>query len=153
MLIYRWLAVLFLAAFPMREAAAASGQIKKVLPHYLDQHGRHTLAPSLYERDAYQAHLRQHPEERSAVRFDVQWKAPGAHSKNLKLRLELRGSASESPKPLILDLPVEAPRFFSKWSSLMLRNSDYEKLGSLIAWRATLWDGETLLAERKSFLW
>lgn len=144
---------LLLLVVAAADANAATARINKVLPHYLDQQGRHTLAPSLYERDAYQAHLRQHPEERSAGRFDVHWKTPGAHSKNLKLRLELRGSAMESPKPLILDLPVEAPRFFSKWSSLTLRNSDYEKLGSLIAWRATLWDGDTLLTERKSFLW
>ena len=49
-----------------------------MLPHYLDKEGRHTLSPSLYERDAYQAILRQNPEKRGGMRFDVQWKARGA---------------------------------------------------------------------------
>ena len=50
---------------------AAEGKIIKVLPHLLDKKGRHTLSPSLYERDAYQAKLRTHPEDISALRFDV----------------------------------------------------------------------------------
>ena len=38
--------------------AARPGKISKVLPHWLDLQGRHTLSPSLLERDAYQAKLR-----------------------------------------------------------------------------------------------
>jgi hypothetical protein len=30
---------------------------------------------------------------------------------------------------------------------------EYKKLGELVAWRVTLWDGDKLLAEQKSFLW
>ena len=45
-------------------AGASTGRVFKVLPHFLDTNGVHTLSPSLYERDAYQAHLRQHPEKR-----------------------------------------------------------------------------------------
>ncbi len=39
-------------------ATAAPAKVIKVLPHFLDQKGRHALSPSLYDRDAYQAHLR-----------------------------------------------------------------------------------------------
>jgi hypothetical protein len=39
------------------------------------------------------------------------------------------------------------------WDSLTLGGADYKNLGSLIAWRATLWRGDELLAEQKSFLW
>ena len=35
---------------------------------------------------------------------------------------------------------------------LRLGENSYN-LGDLIAWRATLWNGEILLAEQKSFLW
>src|SRR5687767_7610829 len=67
----RWLLlVLTLLVAPDPTAAAAS--LKKVLPHYVDNQGRHMLAPSLYERDAYQAHLRRNPELRAGLQFDVQ---------------------------------------------------------------------------------
>ncbi|MCI0535880.1 MAG: hypothetical protein L0Z50_11710 [Verrucomicrobiales bacterium] len=135
------------------DAPAATAQIKKVLPHYLDKEGRHTLAPSLYERDAYQAHLRRNPGERSALRFDVNWKAPGINKPNLKLRLELRSNKGALGKPLVLETPVKPPILFSKWSALKLEGDAYASIGEIIAWRATLWDGESMLAELKSFLW
>src|SRR5438552_7883076 len=131
--------VLFTSALPGAQAAAA--RIKKGLPHYLDKQGRHTLAPSLYERDAYQAHLRQNPRERSALRFDVNWRAAKANNSNLQLRLELRGSKGNLVKPFLLETPVKAPTFFSKWSALTLKGEAYENLGDIIAWHATLWDG------------
>ena len=68
----RWLKLLPLLIFfsgLTPESEAASAKIIKVLPHLLDRDGRHTLSPSLYERDAYQAILRAHPIQRSALRF------------------------------------------------------------------------------------
>jgi hypothetical protein len=144
---------LLLIAGIVPAAEAAAPRIKKVLPHYLDKEGRHMLAPSLYERDAYQAHLRRHPEECRALRFDVNWKGGGATGPNLKLRLEARGAKGGLDKPVIVETPVKAPSIFSKWSVLTLKGDDYGNLGGLICWRVTLWDGETLLAEQKSFLW
>lgn len=135
------------------EAAAATGRIYKVLPHLLDRQGRHTLAPSLYERDAYQAYLRRHPQECSALRFDVHWKAKPPKTPSLKLRLELRTASGDSARPLVLEQPVEAKGRFSRWSSLALEGEAFKNAGGVIAWRATLWQGEDLLAEVKSFLW
>src|SRR5438876_12384074 len=65
---------LLLAALP---ATSATGRVIKVLPEFLDLQGRSSLAPSLYERDAYQAVLREHPERRAGIRFYVQWKTKG----------------------------------------------------------------------------
>ena len=45
--------VLFI--FGIADACTAASKISKVLPHLLDKQGRHTLSPSLLERDAYQA--------------------------------------------------------------------------------------------------
>src|SRR5437764_9781351 len=90
-------------AMSISSAPAATGRIKKVLPHYLDKQGRHTLAPSLYERDAYQAHLRHSPNERSALRFDVNWKATRGADTNLKLRVELRSSKANPLQPVVLE--------------------------------------------------
>lgn len=130
---------------------AASAKIIKVLPHYLDKEGRHTLAPSLYERDAYQAHLRKTVGERGGLRFDVQWKAGGTNG--LKLRVELRGSADKAPTTSVLETGVSPGKVFSKWSGLSLRDAEYQKFGELIAWRVTLWDGDQQVADQKSFLW
>src|SRR6185295_856093 len=108
---------------------AATGRVMKVLPHFLDQAGRHTLSPSLYDRDAYQAVLRQHPEQRSGIRFDVQWKAHGAASTPLKLRVELRGVAhGDAPRQFVLEEEIK-PAWLSHWSSLPLAGEDYKNFG------------------------
>ena len=133
-------------------AAPATGRVMKVLPHFLDLKGQHTLSPSLYERDAYQAQLRQHPEQRSALRFDVYWKAKNAEQ--LKLRVELRGVPKEKQlKQLVLEEPVKFKGWFGTWSALTLRGAEYKDFGEVTSWRVTLWDGPRLLSEQKSFLW
>lgn len=135
-------------------AAAESGQVMKVLPHFLDTNGLHTLSPSLYERDAYQAYLRQHPEKRSGIRFDVQWKAKGPSFEPRTLRLELRGIAKGSlPRALTLDQTVTSAGWFGRWTSIVLAGDKYRDFGEVTAWRVTLWEGAQLLGEQKSFLW
>ena len=145
--------IVFLAmTFP---AGAATGRVLKVLPHYLDLKGRHALSPSLYDRDAYQAQLRQHPEQRSALRFDVLWRARSSTNGKLKLRAELRGIArGELPREATLESEVEVKASgTSRWSALKLEGENYKNLGEVTAWRVTLWDGEQLVGEQKSFLW
>jgi hypothetical protein len=132
---------------------AASARIIKVLPHYLDLEGRESLSPSLYERDAYQAILRKNPAKRSALRFDINWKAKGRRGERLILRIELRSSGRDPLQPIVLQRTVLPPRFFSAWSGLLLEGQDYRDFGNIIAWRASLWRGDELLAEQKSFLW
>ena len=151
----RWLLTPFLPAFLLAatvSAAPATGRVMKVLPHYLDLKGRHTLSPSLYDRDAYQAQLRLHPEQRSALRFDVLWKAKSAMQP--KLRVELRGVPKEkSSGQQVLEQPVKPKGWFGTWSAITLSGADCKDLGKVTAWRVTLWDGEQLLGEQRSFLW
>ena len=133
---------------------AATGKVIKVLPHFLDKAGRHSLAPSLYERDAYQAYLRSHPEERSGIRFDVQWKNKGAAWDDLKVRVELRGMArGDLPEERVIEQIVRPCGWFSKWNGLKLTGEDYLAFQEVTAWRVTLWEGEKLLSEQTSFLW
>jgi hypothetical protein len=123
------------------------------LPLFLDLKGHDAVSPSLFDRDAYQFYLRQHTNEISAIRFDVLWKASHVANAKLKLRVELRGVGEHGlPRQIILETEV-APRFFRRWTSLMLGGVDYENFGVLVAWRATLWNGGQLLGEQKSFLW
>jgi hypothetical protein len=134
---------------------AATGRVIKVLPEFLDSKGMNSTYPSLYERDAYQATLRQHPEKRSGVRFYVQWKTKGGVWEQLKLRLELRGVAQGNlPKRLVLEEPVETTgRHFSYWTGITLSGESYKKFGEVTAWRVTLWEGQQLLGQQQSFLW
>ena len=142
---------LVLAAGFAFNAGAATARIVKVLPHLLDNEGRHTLSPSLYGRDAYQAFLRKNPDKCSGLRFDVQWKVKAADWSRLRLRLEIRGS--KESQPLVLDRLARRNHWYNRWTSLTLDEESYRKVGDVISWRATLWEGDKLLAEQKSFLW
>ncbi len=140
-------------------AQAASGKVIKVLPLLLDHKGRHMLSPSLYERDAYQAVLRDSPDLRSGMKFSVQWKAKGKTRGGLLLRAELRGIAQGNlPRQMVLEKIVTPGRWFTTWTELSLAGDQYAAFGEVTAWRITLWqkgpwDEELLLGEQKSFLW
>ena len=135
-------------------AGAATGKVIKVLPEFLDLKGRTSLSPSLYERDAYQAYLRQHPELQSGIRFYVQWKTHGPVYSPLKLRVEMVGTAKGNlPSRKALETEVKPGGWFSHWTSQDLAGEAYRQFGEVTAWRATLWEGDELLGEQKSFLW
>ena len=130
-----------------------TGRVVKVLPFVLDLKGHDALSPSLYDRDAYQAYLRRHPDQRSAIRFDVLWKASDAGGAKLKLRVELRGIGQDGmPRQVMLEQAV-TPHFLRHWDSLTLGGGDYKNFGELVAWRVTLRADNQLLGEQKSFLW
>ena len=124
----------------------------KVLTHLIDAQERNALAPSLYERDAYQLHLRTHPELVAGMRFDVQFKGARKDGPVL-VRIEARGSNSGLGKALTFEKEVLPARFFSTWGRIELDRAATESLGSVVAWRATLWRDGQLLAEQQSFLW
>ncbi len=129
---------------------AEPARIVKVLPQYLDQKGRHALRPSLYERDAYQAHLKKHPELCTALRFDVEWKAPGL--KEAVVRMEVRGNLKGQPQQAVAEGKT-TKGWLSHWNAVLLEGEAFRNLGEITAWRATLWSGGRQLAEQKSFLW
>jgi hypothetical protein len=148
-------AIIFLLAATL-SAVAATGRVVKVLPHYLDLKGRHSLSPSLYDRDAYQAQLRQHPEQRSGLRFDVLWRGRAPGGTPLTLRAELRGTAKGNlPTQTTIETEVKVGKSgsTSRWAKLTLAGEDYKEFGDVTAWRVTLWNGDQLVAEQKSFLW
>lgn len=132
-------------------ASAATARIVKVLPQFLDHQGRVALNPSLYERDAYQAQLRSRPELRSGLQFAVQWGSKD--TTRLLLRVELRGNRGKSGTQAVVESPIKYRGVFTSWAKVSLSGEAYRNFGELSAWRATLWDGDKLLAEQKSFLW
>jgi hypothetical protein len=129
---------------------AESAKIIKVLPHFLDQKGRSSIHPSLFERDAYQAELRANSTNRAGLRFDVQWKA--RRHEDLTLRLEAKTGQTNNFRILTLEKPVAAGRW-SRWTNLSVTGQDFQQMGNLIAWRASLVSGTNVIAEQTSFLW
>ena len=149
----RWpgLTVLILVAFAVL-ASAQSAKVIKVLPHFLDSQGRSNKNPSLFDRDAYQVELRGSPSKRSALRFDVQWKANFFDYEKLSLRIEAKGMKGNQPTTNLLEQPLKAGSF-SQWTALTLSGEKYKDFGELISWHATLRNGTNTVAEQKSFLW
>lgn len=150
----RTLFTILLALMVLVNARASStGHVFKVLPLLLDQEGHTATSPSLFDRDAYQVYLRNHADLISGVRYDILWKAPKAADTKYILRLELRGVATDGkPKLKTFESPV-TPGYFRKWSSFTLGGEEMKQSGSVVAWRATLLDGSTVIGEQKSFLW
>jgi hypothetical protein len=147
------LIILFMLGLFAPVYAASMGRVVKVLPFFLDIQGRNAKSPSLYDRDAYQAYLREHTNEISAIRFDVQWKAAKNPAENTTLRLELRG-IGERGVPHLKTLETEVtPGTFRQWTNFTLGNDEYKKFGAVVAWRVTLWRSGVQLGEQKSFLW
>ena len=128
--------------------AARPGKISKVLPHWLDLQGRHTLSPSLLKRDAYQAKLRADRTLCSGIRFDIKWTKNT--SDTVKLQLELR--VTGETKPIVRELAVKPSRR-GGWDAVTLDGDAFRAIGKIIAWRVRLLNGDIELAERRSFLW
>ena len=143
--------LLVVALFWTTTLCAATTRLVKVLPQFMDQQGRVALNPSLYERDAYQVHLRTNPKERSGLRFAIQWKSRDLAQ--VKVKLELRGNRGNNGTTITLEEPLKQRGLFSTWSFVSLTGERYQQFGELSAWRATLWDGDKLVAEQTSFLW
>ena len=147
----RWSAVLLLWFLCGVAVEGSTTRIMKVLPHLLDEQGRYTLSPSLYERDAYQAQLRRQPDLVSGMRFDVQWKVRRAEAFDLRMRIEIRGS--EDAAVHTLEERVQRRPWYNRWSFITLDQEGLRAVGEVVAWRVTLWSGSRLLAEHRSFLW
>lgn len=131
---------------------AADSDVLKVLPHLLDKNGRHMVAPSLFDRDAYQGWLRDNPAEQSGIRYDIQWRS--RKRGELMLKLELLGRVVDGkPNRHTVETKVTSDRSRARWSALSLTGEAYLQFGAIVAWRVSLWDGDQMLDRYQSFLW
>lgn len=135
---------------PAASAGPSGPRIVKVVPLLLDEQGRAALAPSLFERDAYQAELRADRAHASGLRFEVQ--ARGVpRGRPVTLRLELRGSRGVATR--VVETPWSGRGWLERWTAVELAGEAFQELGQVIAWRASLHEGGLELAEQRSFLW
>jgi len=136
------------------EEQEASLRVLKVLPHFLDAKGLHALSPSLFERDAYQAHLKDHPDEVSTMRFDVHLRLHDSDLKDVQVRVEARFGKGDSIETIKTSVPLKKPKWGKRtWANVTLDKKAYDARSQLIAWRVTLWQGDTKLDTQTSFLW
>ncbi|MBC8325118.1 MAG: hypothetical protein H8E27_05785 [Verrucomicrobia subdivision 3 bacterium] len=119
----------------------------KVLPHYLDEHGRHTVGVTLIERDLYQLELRKDPKAVHGVRYNVNWRG----NAEMLVRLELR-STKAGVAPLTLE-QTATPEGGDTWTPILIDLVSYKKFGQPESWRVTLWQNGEQVAEQASFLW
>jgi hypothetical protein len=145
--------ILLVLVWSASVASAGQGKVCKVLPQYLDKKGQTSLSPSLYERDAYQFFLRKHPLLRTGLRLAIEWKAKDVDWEKVKLRAEIRGMRNDTLHTFILEVPARKKGYFSTWSNVEMTAEQFQKLGELVAWRVTLWDGDHQLGKQESFLW
>jgi hypothetical protein len=132
---------------------AGQGSVVKVLSQLLDQHGRQTLSPSLYERDAYQVRLRKDPKLRGGARLAVQWKAKKVDWAKLTLRAEMRCLLEDNLHTVTMEEPAVKNGWLSNWAEFRIEGADYKNFGQLVAWRVTLWEGDHQIGALESFLW
>ena len=142
------------ASSPSSAAEPSEVKIVKTLRHLLDKQGRHTISPSLLDRDAYQAFLRDHPENVTGLRFDVQWRREKRDMGNLKLRVEIRHGSGSTIENVTQTVAIETPsRRRSQWQQIAITGDAYRALHEVIAWRVSIWQEGAELASQESFLW
>jgi hypothetical protein len=73
----------------------------------------------------------------------------------MTVRVEVRGAAAGNlPKLLVLEQPAEnTGGIFGHWTNVTISSADYKNIGSVTAWRVSLWEGKTLLGHQESYLW
>lgn len=146
------IAFLFLVATPLKADSPQTARVIKVLHHLIDAKGRNALAPSLFERDAYQVHLRENPELVAGSRFDIQFKARRSEGP-VRLRLEIRGSKTGLGNARAFETETLPDRWGSSWAHITLDKPTSDAVGTIVAWRAILVRDGVEIAEQQSFLW
>ena len=151
----RLLVFIFAVCFGLGSAAESShAKAIKVFRFLVDAEGRHALSPSLLDRDAYQAHLREHPTKVSGLRFVIQWRRRSESPTRPSIRIEVRHGNGNTIGEFSKTAPIKVRKTRrSQWHRITISGEEYARLGKVIAWRVSLWDGETMLTQEESFLW
>ena len=70
------------------------------------------------------------------------------------MRIELRGMfEGKVPRETTIQKVYDGRASLRQWTGLALTGEAYTRFGTITAWRATLWAGDEMLDEYKSFLW
>lgn len=149
-----WYALLLsLSCFALVHGEDVNGfSVKKVNHEYIDIQGNATDAIGNFSLKArYQKEIESTPRV-SGMRFHVMWGAPS--DRPISVKLETRGLDGNTGKEIrqawVQAYPIDAHRGTTVFDII---GESWKKQGKMMAWRATLWQGGQVMAERKSFLW
>jgi hypothetical protein len=126
--------------------------VKKVNHEYIDLQGNTTgEIGSFVLKARYQKEIESTPKV-SGMRFHVIWGAPSDNA--ITVKLETRGldgdTGKETRQSWTKSYPVDADRGPAVFD---ITGESWKKQGKMMAWRATILQGEQVMAQRKSFLW
>lgn len=129
--------------------------VKKVNHEFLDLEGNATgIIGSFAAKARYQREI-ESTSQVSGMRFHVLWKAESSPSKGLTVKLETRGldgnSGKETRQFWVKSYPIGSS--LDGTTVFDITGESWKKQGKMMAWRATLLQGDAVMAERKSFLW
>lgn len=152
---------------PSAEKLPSAGRhLKKVLFFWLDEKGQYAQHPSMFERDAYQAFLRENPEEIHGLK--VATLLAGTRSKLAKgeLVLKIKGPPSLTPVEdtvYRLDLSDKQDRRLRRWiywevdpvSEDESSSAAEDKMSpdKIVAWQLTLLLDGVAVDRVQSYLW
>ncbi len=106
-----------------------------------------------HQRAIYQNQLSQSRYNQYGVRYNIHWGGEGMVLPNLTLVLEVRGLMGDIPTQKTLSVDFTEFRRGSRWTEIEITGEDFQALGQLTAWKASLVSDGQVLAEKRSFLW
>jgi hypothetical protein len=128
--------------------------ILKVNRTLVDSYGYETdVVGDLKQEAVYQYKLRRAPEQQHGARFQVKWKAP-QDTAQIRLQLDVRGLNSKNETVFdAVSLSFERVEDWAEWSTLEISNARLKRLGTITAWKATLFASGKMMAELPSSNW
>lgn len=150
---------------PNAEQLPAAGRhLKKVLFFWLDKDGQYSQHPSMFERDAYQAYLRENPEEIHGLKVAILLSGSKGKLESSELELKIQGPPGpeiKEPLEFRLELADQVDRKLRRWVYWDIDPVNAEASdGSLkllpeaiVSWRLTLLDEDQPVDRLQSYLW
>ena len=152
---------------PSAEKLPSAGRhLKKVLFFWLDEKGQYAQHPSMFERDAYQAYLRENPEEIHGLKVATLLAGTRSKLANGELVLKIKGPPSLTPVEdtvYRLDLSDKQDRRLRRWvywevdpvSEDESTSAAEDKMSpdKIVAWQLTLLLDGVAVDRVQSYLW
>jgi hypothetical protein len=147
--------LLFLSSCATENTVSRGGfAILKVNRTLFDNKGYETKeVGELKEEAVYQYELRHHPELQRGARFHIKWKAPRG-SAPFRLVLDVQGLTADNVSTrgtFTQDYPEHDG--WAEWATMDISGKEFKRLGTIMAWRISLYKGDRVMAELPSGNW
>lgn len=128
--------------------------VLKVNRNLYDQFGYETeLVGDLKGEAVYQYELRHAPDKQFGCRFHIKWKAPRGTAQ-ARLVLDVRGLNKNNET--VLDqftVTRSLVEDWAEWSTIDINGPQFKRLGTIMAWRVSIYNRDRVMAELPSGNW